>query len=405
MSADSSRSSTAWIAILLLAVLAIGGLWWGVRTLALSKPEQAAKGGGGGGPRPATVVVSPVRKIEIQETHLVVGTLRAAHRSEVAAREDGAIAEVRANEGDPVKKDDVLVLLDPGRLDAMLAEARAKVTAANALVSQRVAERARDDSDLRMKRALFKKEAISESELLDAEREATVAVSLEQSARDSHAAVQAAVTLLEVRQGDLEVKAPFDGRVVVRHAEPGEWARAGDPLITLVSTQLEAWLQVPERFAASTVNSAIAITVAGTGETVTASDLKPVPQSSQRSRVVEMIATLPATTSSLVPGLSVRAELPVSPLTARLAVPNDAITRSYAGAGVFRPKPAGNGPPLAERVPVQILFERDGMTFFESENLKEGDLVVTEGNERLYPQTPLLFEAPKLAAPSPLPGS
>jgi hypothetical protein len=113
-----------------------------------------------------------------------------------------------------------------------------------------------------------------------------------------------------------------------------------------------------------------------------------------------MIAPLPEAPATLVSGLSVRAELPVSPLEARLAVPNDAIARSYSGPGVFRAKPAGGGPPVAERVAVEILFERDGLTYFVSEQIAEGDLVVTEGNERLFPNTPLLFERPEPAVPA-----
>jgi RND family efflux transporter MFP subunit len=378
MGSESPSSSTIWIKVLLLALMVAGALWWGVRTLALAKPEEEAARGGGG-PHPATVVMTPVKLLEAQETHRVVGTLRAASRAEVAAREDGAVAEALAEEGQAVRAGDVLVRLDPSRLDAQLVEERANVTVAVALVDQREAERARSDSDLAMKEALYTKEAISQSELLDAQRAAKVAAALEQSARDARAAAEAAVTLLEVRHRDLEVKAPFDGRIVARQAEPGEWVRPGDPVVTLISSRLEAWLQVPERFAATAVDRPLAITVTGTGETVQSSGLRPVPDSDQRTRVVAMIAPLPDAPASLVPGLSVRAELPVSLLAPRLAVPNDAIKRSYAGPGVFRPKPAGNGLLLAERVPVRILFERDGMTLLESELLREGDLVVTEG--------------------------
>lgn len=108
-----------------------------------------------------------------------------------------------------------------------------------------------------------------------------------------------------------------------------------------------------------------------------------------------MIAPLAEVPPELVAGLSVRADLPVSPVAPRLAVPNDAITRSYSGPGVFRPKVTGEGPPVAERVPVDVLFERSGMTFVKAGDLQPGDLVVTEGNERLFPNTPLLFEPPR----------
>ncbi len=401
MSSPAIPPSLAWVRVLVLALLVIGGSWWGVRKLALARPEQEGQQGRGG-PRPAAVVVAPVRVIETQETHRVVGTLRAANRAEVAAREDGAVEEVLVDEGDAIGEDDVLVRIDPSRLDAQLAEQRAGATVAGALVSQREAERDRAETDLSMKRALYRKEAISQSELLDAERASKVAVALEQSARDAHAAAQAAVTLLEVRRRDLEVCAPFDGRVVVRHAEPGEWVKPGDPLITMVSVRLEAWLQVPERFAAVAVDHPLTVKVGGTGQRVQASGLKPVPESDQRTRVVSMIAPLPEASTTLVPGLSVTAELPVSERAPRLAVPNDAITLSYSGPGVFRPRQSDQGPPLAERVPVRILFRQGGLTLLESEQLKEGDLVVTEGNERLFPNTPLLFEPPGKPAEAPL---
>jgi multidrug efflux pump subunit AcrA (membrane-fusion protein) len=40
-------------------------------------------------------------------------------------------------------------------------------------------------------------------------------------------------------------------------------------------------------------------------------------------------------------------------------------------------------------VPVEVVFERDGMTVIRGGGLKAGDEVIVEGNERLFPGTPL----------------
>jgi predicted deacylase len=68
--------------------------------------------------------------------------------------------------------------------------------------------------------------------------------------------------LLQVRLDDTTIAAPFDGYVIERHVEPGEWVRPGDPIITLVSAGIiEAWIEVPERFAGDIAQATTPITV------------------------------------------------------------------------------------------------------------------------------------------------
>ena len=50
--------------------------------------------------------------------------------------------------------------------------------------------------------------------------------------------------------------------------------------------------------------------------------------------------------------------------------------------------------PSAEKIAVSELYRRNGMVFVESDLLQKGDLVVTEGNERLMPGTPLIVLPP-----------
>ena len=74
-----------------------------------------------------------------------------------------------------------------------------------------------------MKEKLFTQKAISESEVLDARSASNVDNSVYKAAEDSLKAAISRLELLSVRLDDLEVRAPFDGRVVERHSDLGEW--------------------------------------------------------------------------------------------------------------------------------------------------------------------------------------
>lgn len=402
-SSDHSNPLTNILRFFIPAVILGIGTFFGIRALQANEASSSQESPAAPqGPPPSTVVVAAVRLLTTQDTQRVTGSIRAVSRAEVAAREDGAVIEINANEGDAVTKGQILVQLDPRRLDAQIAQAKATITAANSVIEQREAEVKRFETDLAMKRKLYQQDAISESEFLDAEREATVSGTQEKSARDSLAAAGAALDLLEVRKQDLTIRAPFDARVVSRQGELGEWLRAGDPLLTLISSgEVEAWLQVPERYDVDLSREAITVSVGAAQHSAT--NLRPVPEADATNRVVTVIANIADPEDELVPGLSVSAELPVSVERPRLAVPSDAVVTTFAGPAIFRAQQSKEGLPFAERLNVTVLFQKEGTVFIEAEGLNEGELVVIEGNERLFPMTPLVFTPPESESPEGIP--
>lgn len=377
---------------LILAILLGVGTFFGLRALQKTEPAGAQAGPGGPpqGPPPSAVKVSTVQLIESQNTHRVIGTIRAVSRADVAAREEGALTEILVDEGQAVAKNDILARLDPRRLEAQMAQAQANLTVARSLIAQRKAETERNETDFEIKKELFASKAISESEYLDAERQSKVSLSQQKAAEDSLTAAAAALKLLDVRKDDLVIRAPFEARVVTRHAELGEWMRPGDPAFTLISAgQVEAWLQVPERFAGSVVAKDIEVEIGG--QLYPATNLRPVPEADGATRVLTVIADIADPGNKLVPGLSAAADLPVSKRIQRLAVPSDALVTTYAGRALFRAQPKNDGPPTAEQLPVTFIYQEDGLAFIECEALKPGDMVITDGNERLRNGASLLI--------------
>ena len=389
-SSSNSKQSLAWAGIVVF--LGVTG-WLGWKALRDAKPEEGAGPGGGGGRPPSTVIVKPAERREMVELLTVTGTMRAARRAEVAARESAAVDALLVDEGDMVEEGAVLAKLDGRRLEAQLQEAEAALTAARAEHTQREAEHDRAIRDEEMMRDLWKDKAVSEREFLDSERELKVADARGNAALEAIEAARKRLELIEVRKADLEVKAPFAGRVVARHTELGEWVSEGSPVVTILSTgEIEAWLQLPERHVASlkaATPGSVDLRLPGRAESIHADKLSLVPDVDGRSRLFNLIAHVPDPENTLTAGSSVEAQVPLGAPTSRIVISSDAVLTSFAGTYVFIPQVTGEGPPIAKRVPVEVLFERDGEAILKDGELESGSEVIVEGNERLFPGTPL----------------
>ena len=370
-----------------------------MQALRNARPAGADSAGGGTapqGPPPATVIVAPVVMEAVQEKRQVIGTLQAVNRAEVAAQEPGAVVEVNVDVGDVIEKGAVILSLDDRRLKASLEEAKSMLTAAAATVEERKAEAARAESDLKMKEGMFQARAVSQSEFLDSQRQSLVAAARVKAAEDEALATESSFKLMEVRLADLQVKAPFAGRIVERHIDPGEWIDPGNPVVTLISSgTVEAWLNVPERFVSAVKDgeNPIVIVADGAGISSEAKSIRLVADIDPVTRLFPVVVEIDDKGGALAPGLSVHAELPVGEAGEFLSVPVDAVIDTFQGASVFKVAPSsGGGMPIAERVVVDVKFRRDGNTYIVTDSLKPGEQIVVEGNERLFPGTQLMIE-------------
>ena len=196
--------------------------------------------------------------------------------SAVSPKTSGRILEIRVREGDRVSTGDIIAVLDDEQLRARIEQAQAEVQQAQAkarsardqiaVLSEQLQQEEANvaQQDAAHDIANFDKEAYTRLAQSGAvsERQGKQAVSTadQQAAAvagakrrvdgvnmqlaqqqaaiaDAMASVaQAQAQLTEARENrqDLTVKAPFDGTVVTRVAEPGEVITAGTPVITLL---------------------------------------------------------------------------------------------------------------------------------------------------------------------------
>jgi len=195
---------------------------------------------------------------------------------DIATKTPGRVIDIMAREGDFVKAGEVLARMDTEVLLAQLAEAQAKVreaenayqtakaiveqreseyAAAKAVVAQRRAEFAAADKRLNRSRRLVGEGATPQQEVDDNTArvlgiEAAINTALAQvaAARAGIAAaksqvvqaqsiidaVKATVARLEVDIDDSALRAPLDGRIQYRVAEPGEVLNAGGRVLNMV---------------------------------------------------------------------------------------------------------------------------------------------------------------------------
>jgi multidrug efflux system membrane fusion protein len=174
------------------------------------------------------------------------GQVHAIERAELATRLSGRLVDVAAREGDRVTAGQLLARVDDDDLAAHVARARAGLAEAEAA------------ADL-------------------AEREA-------ERARDLHAvdAARRALAAAEAQRTYGDVVAPFDGVVVARHADPGDLAAPGMPLLVVERVDsLRVDASLPESDVDAVPVGSAVLVVSG-GDTLSARVRSVVPEDPRR---------------------------------------------------------------------------------------------------------------------------
>ena len=142
----------------------------------------------------------------------LAATVEWARKASLATPVSGVIAAVHADVGAVVKKDGVLLSLDPQPFAADVKRAQAQVTQARVALSE--AKRDREQAD-----ELYQRTVLSTVERDNAHnRFARAEAALAQA--------QAELTQAQYRLRHSELRAPFDGWVAARNAEPGQTVAA-----------------------------------------------------------------------------------------------------------------------------------------------------------------------------------
>jgi len=186
-------------------------------------------------PSAAPVGFTEARQYRVHRRLALPGSVEASLISRVASEIAGLVTEVPVREGDQVRKGDLLARLSERSLELSLRAARAQLDEAEA--RQRLAER-----NYERARELSALGVFSRQQLDDALYEFRA-----WQGRIDH--LRAEIDRIGYELERSRILAPFDGVVIARHTQVGQWLRVGDPVAELLSLEeLEVVVNVPERY-------------------------------------------------------------------------------------------------------------------------------------------------------------
>ncbi len=338
-----------------------------------------------------SVKADAVRMEEVQERREITGDLRAKFQSQVAALEEGRIVELVADEADTLKKGDLIARIDDRRLKVQLDGLQAQMQITVAQTDARRAELKNAQWNLKRLKPLWEKKLTTEQEIENAEMSVSVKESEVLAGERTLNQINSSIDLIKIRLDETRIYAPFDGIVVERNAELGEWITPGELVVTLISTgTIEAWLEAPERIAYlfQKEGGDIQIQIAASEQVLKPKNIRILPVVDPRVRTMFIVADLDMDKNHLAPGMSVTASLPTGERKTRMTVSKDAMLKQETGFFVFKAQQSQNGYTAAP-APVKRLFSTVDRVVVESTALSDGDLVIVEGNERLFPMSPI----------------
>jgi multidrug efflux system membrane fusion protein len=379
-----------WFLILAGAVF-IGGIWYyfGHQNAASNGAVDASKSQRAGGSQrsgpggPVPVVAGVVQKRDVPIYLNGIGTVQAYNTVSVRPQVSGTLTRVVFQEGQDVKKGDLLAVIDPRPYQAQLDGAIAKKNQDVAQLNNAKVLLGRD-TDLLNKGALDHQTYDTQRFLVD-QLDATVK------------ADQASIDNAQTQFSYTQITAPLDGRCGIRQVDQGNFVTSGSTLVVVTQLKpISVVFTLPQQELLA-VNQAFAkgplkVTALDSAQTnpLDEGTLAVVDnQIDTTTGTVKLKASFPNQDLKLWPGEFVNSRLLVETRHNGLVVPASVVQRGPDGAYAYVITPNKT----AEMHPVKVGQIDGGQALIDS-GLQEGEQVVVDGQYKLQPGVPVEITAP-----------
>jgi RND family efflux transporter MFP subunit len=260
------------VLLLVLLVLALLG-WRGYSTHATARQAQQASAN----QLTIELAAADLAIAEVRELSAglpITGTLKAVDTAQVKARVPGELRGLTVREGDTVRAGQLLARVEPTEYADRLRQAQQQADASKAQMD--IAQREYDNNTELVEQGFISKTALDKS------------LANLNSAKANYNAAQAGADVVRKSLSDTELRAPINGQVSRRLAQPGERVSPEAPIVEIVDlSRLELETAVsPSDSVAVGVNQQATLSVEGIAQPVQATVVRINPSTQTGSRSV-----------------------------------------------------------------------------------------------------------------------
>lgn len=221
-----SGSFLAWTVFCLIAAAIAAAIWW-------QRAEPTGPSGGGHAAEPPTVGIASVIKGDIDVTTSALGTVTSLATVTVKSQISGQLTAVHFDEGQEVRKGDLLAEIDSRPYEAALAQVKGQLARDQALLANAQLDLKRDQ-DLVTKN-FQTRQALDAQAALVAQYQGTIL--------SDQALIQAAMISLDY----CRITSPIDGRAGLRQVDAGNYVTSSEGIVVITQlSPISVLFTVPE---------------------------------------------------------------------------------------------------------------------------------------------------------------
>lgn len=312
--------------------------------------------------KPLSVNTALVKKGELLKQATFIGTLKYKESSKIASQQSGLVDKIFVNIGDRVRIGQKLATLNSDILNTEL-----EIKSAKLLQAQYQLEKI--ENELARYKNLLNTQSIALQQYENLEFEL-------KSQNTNITALKLDLQLSKEKISQMTIISPFDGIVLDKFTNVGEWLKVGEPVALVVNTsQVEVLVYAPVDIAKFLkLKDRVNLSINNKNYTGFISAL--IPQADIRSKAFPVYIRL-KNQANFFDGMAVEVGLNTALKVSGLIVPRDSVVSFQGEKSIFIIKDS-----KAISKKVNVLSIQDSKAVI-SGDIKEGDIVVVKGQDRL----------------------
>ena len=326
---------------------------------------------------PANVIISKIVFQKPEQNRSFIGALYYDRISHVSSEVSGLVKKMNVRTGDRVNKGVPLLHLDTELLEKEILIHKNRIKQAVLHINHSKKNYQRMDS-------LYKKGGISEKNYDDARF-------VYQDALLKKISAQTILEKLLIQKRKSVIYAPFDGIILEKKVDSGDWVHQGKPLSSIGSVN-DLFIKVP---VAETLikfvspGDQVAVTINANNKKLIGTVDKLSPIADAKTKNVFIIIKIPMLTR-VAQNMSAMVFISTGAGQKLAMIPRDALFKFQGNDFVYTVKEK-----KAVRLPITIVDYSGHMVGADNAHFKEGMPVIVEGNERLQPGQSVIIAGEK----------